>query len=208
MVFYQIPAGSVLKDSQKKLPTKKRRLKLKLFTRFRRLIYTSACKAMLKKGDDRVLDTEKIVKKRLLANYDRFYRLAYSYTHNAADAEDVVQEGAFKAIRANAKLRKVEQVDTWLYRIMVNEAYALLRRQNKNLPLADVKEEGILDSYQDIDLITAIDSLPETEAAIIRLRFFEDLPLAQIAEILELPLSTVKSKLYRSLKALRIELGE
>ena len=153
-------------------------------------------------------ESEDIVRSRLITNYEKFYRLAYSYVHNASDAQDVVQEGAYKALRAKNSLQQPEAVDTWLYRIMVNEAYSLLRRQSRRRETTELTESGAEDVYTDFDLQTAIDRLPPTEATIIRLRFFEDLKLDRIAAILELPLSTVKSKLYRSLKELRIELED
>ena len=152
--------------------------------------------------------TDEIIQNRLLTNYERFYRLAYSYVHNAADAQDIVQEGAYKALRAKSSLRRPEQIDTWLYRIMVNEAYSLLRKQSRRQELPELMDTGVYDNYEDFDLQTAIDRLPPVEATIIRLRFFEDLKLEQISEIMRMPLSTVKSKLYRTLKALQIELEE
>ena len=152
--------------------------------------------------------TEEMIQNRLLTNYERFYRLAYSYVHNAADAQDIVQEGAYKALRAQSSLRRPEQIDTWLYRIMVNEAYSLLRKQSRRQELPELMDTGVYDNYEDFDLQTAIDRLPPVEATIIRLRFFEDLKLEQISEIMRMPLSTVKSKLYRTLKALQIELEE
>ena len=152
--------------------------------------------------------TEEMIQNRLLTNYERFYRLAYSYVHNAADTQDIVQEGAYKALRAQSSLRRPEQIDTWLYRIMVNEAYSLLRKQSRRQELPNLQDTEVYDNYEDFDLQTAIDRLPPVEATIIRLRFFEDLKLEQISEIMRMPLSTVKSKLYRTLKALQIELEE
>ena len=49
---------------------------------------------------------EKIVEELLLSNYDQYYRLAYSYVHNDADAGDIVQNGAYKAIKNSGELQK------------------------------------------------------------------------------------------------------
>ena len=57
---------------------------------------------------------EKIVETVLLENYDRYYRLAYSYVKNEADAADIVQNGAYKAIRNSKSLRNVEFAGTWI----------------------------------------------------------------------------------------------
>ncbi len=67
-------------------------------------------------------------------------------------------------------------------------------------------EQGKEDSYYDFDLHRAVDKLLPKEKAIIELRFFEDKKLEDIAAILGENVSTVKSRLYRSLKKLRLEL--
>ena len=63
---------------------------------------------------------EKAVEDLLLQNYDQYYRLAYSYVHNEADAGDIVQNGAYKAIRSSSDLKEIRYAATWLYRIMLN----------------------------------------------------------------------------------------
>ena len=60
---------------------------------------------------------EQIVEKLLIENYEQYYRLAYSYVHNEADALDIVQEGAYKAILKCDTLREVSFAGTWIYRI-------------------------------------------------------------------------------------------
>ena len=64
------------------------------------------------------------------------------------------------------------------------------------------------DEYTDIDLQRALDSLPEQDKAIVIMKFFEDKKLEEIAEILNENLSTIKSRLYRSMKKLRIRLTD
>ena len=63
------------------------------------------------------------------------------------------------------------------------------------------------DQYEDIDLKRAIDGLEEQDKAVVILRFFEDMKLEEIAEILDENLNTVKSRLYRSIKKLRTVLA-
>ena len=64
------------------------------------------------------------------------------------------------------------------------------------------------DEYTDIDLRRALDSLPEQDKAVIEMKFFEDKKLEEIADILNENLSTIKSRLYRSMKKLRIKLAD
>ena len=70
-----------------------------------------------------------LIQKNLTDNYQKYYRLAYSYVHNEADAMDIVQEGAYKAILKSGLLENPDYVGTWIYRIMVNEALSFIRKQ-------------------------------------------------------------------------------
>ena len=63
-----------------------------------------------------------------LENYNRYYHLAYSYVHNPDDASDIVQNGAYLAIKNSASLRQPEYAATWIYRIMLNEIFHHLKR--------------------------------------------------------------------------------
>lgn len=143
-----------------------------------------------------------IVEKTLIENYSKYYKVAFAYTHNETDAMDIVQESAYKAILKSNTLKKFEYVDTWIYRIIINESKNFLTK-NKNIisPLEDVdlKTE---DTYCDIDLKAALQILDEPDKSIIILKYFEELKLEQISGILNVKLSTVKSKLYRGLKKL------
>lgn len=152
---------------------------------------------------------EAVVETVLLENYDRYYRLAYSYVKNEADAADIVQNGAYKAIRGSVSLRNAEYAGTWIYRIMLNEIFRFCKKKGPQVVSLDEipVEQGKEDIYEDIDLKEALDSLNAEDKAVIQLRFFEDKPLNEIAEILGENLSTVKSRLYRGLRKLRIQLA-
>ena len=156
---------------------------------------------------------EEIVEEVILEQYNQYYRLAYSYVRNEADAEDIVQSGAYKALRGSKDLRSPENAGTWVYRIMLNEIFGFLR-QPKMESYEYIQEEvgieaaHVEDEYTDIDLQRALDLLPEQDKAIVMMKFFEDKKLEEIAEILNENLSTVKSRLYRSMKKLRVSLAD
>lgn len=156
---------------------------------------------------DKNRDKDELIRKILLDNYESYYRLAYAYVHNEADAMDIVQEGAYRAMLKADSLREKRFAGTWVYRIMINEAKEYLRKNRRdigepdeNLPAAEVY-------HRDMDLEEAVEKLPETERTLIILRFYEDKQLSEIAEILQENLSTVKSRLYRTLRKLRKELA-
>ena len=156
---------------------------------------------------------EQIVEEILLEQYEQYYRLAYSYVKNEADAGDIVQNGAYKALRSSQTLRQQEYAKTWVYRIMLNEIYAHLRQPKSDsyefLQESMGYEAGsVEDSYVNIDLQRALDSLPKQDKAIITMKYFEDKKLDEIAEIMNENISTVKSRLYRSMKKLHIQLAD
>lgn len=144
----------------------------------------------------------------LLENYNKYYRLAYSYVHSEADAGDIVQEGAYKAILHSDMLKQEEYAETWVYRIMLNEIFRFLKKE-KPISLDEmVVEHGREDSYENVDLLRALDALTKEDKAVIELKYFEDKKLAEIAEILDENVNTIKSRLYRGLKKLRLELSD
>lgn len=149
---------------------------------------------------------EALVRSILLENYQSYYRLALSYVHQEADAMDIVQEGAYKAMRKAGSLQEERFAGTWVYRIMINTAKDYVKKYRQDY---EVLNENMMDTKAydpDMDLREAVDKLPLQEKTLIILRFYEDKPLAEIAEILQENLSTVKSRLYRTLEKLRKEL--
>lgn len=160
----------------------------------------------MKKRKDQ--ETEELIHQNLVENYEKYYRLAYSYVHNEADAQDIVQEAAYKAIFKSSTLKSPEYAGTWIYRIMVNEALCFLRKNSRVQPEAEMEAGNHTDHYRDFDLEEAIESLEPLEKTIITLRFFEDFKLEQIALVTNENISTVKSRLYRALRKLRISLAD
>lgn len=147
----------------------------------------------------------------IIENQDKFYRLAYSYVHNKEDALDVVQNAVCKALEHYWALRNEKAVKTWFYRILVNESLLFLKNRKEEY-LTD--EEALVLPYyergyeiQD-DLYLQINSLSEDVQSIIKLRFFEEMSLKEIADIMNLNLNTVKAKLYRGLKLLKQNIQE
>lgn len=156
---------------------------------------------------------EQLVEETILKKYNSYYRLACSYVHKESDAEDIVQNAAYHALRASGNLRNPEYVETWLYRILMNEIFKHLKRP-ENFSYDELIEKGgsegkgVEDSYEDVDLMRVLDNLPEKDKLVVELRYFEDRKLEDIALILEENVNTVKSRLYRSLKKMRIMLEE
>lgn len=145
----------------------------------------------------------------VLAQKENFYRIAYSYVKNEQDALDIVSEATYKGLKSLHTLKSPEYFDTWMTRIVINTAADFLRKASRTVnleedaldiipaPEADLKPEDSL------DLFRAMDSLQEKDRACITLRYFEEYSFLKIAQILQEPESTVKSRLYRALRKMR-----
>ena len=151
---------------------------------------------------------QQLVEQELLSSYDSLYRLAFTYVKNEADAMDIVQETAYKALQNSASVKNEAFIKTWLWRIAINTSLESLRGRQREISYEAPVEYGKEDVYMDFDTIDALDVLNEKERAVVVLRYFEDRKLQEIAAALEENLSTVKSILYRSLKKMKIKLTE
>jgi RNA polymerase sigma-70 factor (ECF subfamily) len=149
--------------------------------------------------------------KAFLKLYQQFeediYRLAYVYVKNKDDALDVVQEVAYQSFKKIDTLKKPEYFKTWLMKITINCAINVIRKNKKVVLL--ISDFEVLMGTEEEDLLLSLslqelmDFLQEDEKSVILLRFYHDHTLKEISEILEIPLGTAKSVLYRALNKLR-----
>ena len=155
---------------------------------------------------------ERLVAEFAVVYRENFYRLAYSYVKNSDDALDIVQESIYKAISAISTLENPDSLKTWFYRIDVNTSLDFLRKKKRNVAVGEEVfasfDYGIVDNYEDFDLQKALDNLPDKYRTVVVLRYFEDLKIEEIAQILNENTNTVKTRLYKSLEKLRIKLIE
>ncbi len=149
-------------------------------------------------------EKEALVHECLVKNYEKYYRMAYSYVFCEQDAMDIVQEGAYRAILKSDLLKQPEYVDTWICKIVINEALRFLKKNKlTSVDMESLPEQGQEDQVEDIDLQRALDKLDEQERAIVVLRYFEEEKIETIGQIMNLNVSTVKSKLYRAMDKLK-----
>ena len=152
---------------------------------------------------------EEMVEKQLLENYQKYYRLAYSYVKNEDEALDVVQESAYKAMKGYKGIVDVNTISSWIYRIVINTSLDVLRkRKREDIGIIEDYEVGKEDTYTDFDVLHSLKKLEEKDRTVIMLRFFEDLKLKDIAKITGENQNTVKTRLYRALNRLKVDLSE
>ena len=149
-------------------------------------------------------EKEALVHECLVKNYEKYYRMAYSYVFCEQDAMDIVQEGAYRAILKSDLLKQPEYVDTWICKIVINEALRFLKKNKLAfVDMESLPEQGKEDHVEDIDLQRALDKLDEQERAIVVCRYFEEEKLENIGKTMNLNVNTVKSRLYRAMDKLK-----
>lgn len=156
-------------------------------------------------------DNRQLLVDHILNGQTDFYRLAMSYVKNRDAALDVVQEAIVKALSKVDTVREPAYLKTWFYRILINEAMNHFRRNRNLVSLEEVMADRAAeprDPGERLDLYDAIDRLSFPEQTVIKLRYFEDMKLEEIAHITGTNLNTVKSRLYKSLRKLRDLTGE
>jgi len=158
----------------------------------------------------------------LVARWERpIYALAYRTLGREEDARDVVQEAFLRAFRGLRNFRGDAKFSSWLYRITLNLCRDWIRRERR-APIAqmpegvdpiEVADEKMSPSESVEDLVArqelsgavarAMADLPEEQRTAILLKEYHGLTFQEIADQLDCPLSTVKTRLYQGLSVLR-----
>ncbi len=162
---------------------------------------------------------------------DSLYSAALRMTRNPADAEDVVQEAYLKAYRGFGGYTEGTNLKAWMYRILTNtyiNRYRSKQRRPDETDLAEVEdlflyrrlggleaaasgrsaEDELFESLTDETVKAAVEALPEQYRMAVLLADVEGFAYKEIAEILDIPIGTVMSRLHRGRKALQKELYE
>jgi len=143
------------------------------------------------------------------------YRVAYSVTRNAADAEDVVQETFLRVLHHQNKLAEVRDYRVWLVRIAWNLVLDRKRRAKTRpqtddfenvarvLPTSELSaEKMVITAQRHARILNLIDTLPAREREVLLLSAVKELSTVEIALVLETTESTIRSRLYRARHAL------
>ena len=154
---------------------------------------------------------------------DQLYAAALRMTRNAADAEDLVQEAYLRAYRGYDGFQEGTNLRAWLFRILTN-SYINTYRKKQRRPdetefgetddlyvyrgidadgLGRSAEDQLLDTITDAEIVEALESLPEQYRLAVLLADVEGFAYKEIAEILDIPIGTVMSRLHRGRKRLQ-----
>ncbi|MDX9758443.1 MAG: sigma-70 family RNA polymerase sigma factor [Bacteroidota bacterium] len=157
-----------------------------------------------------------------LPHMDALYNFALRMTSDPDEADDLLQETYLKAYRFFDKFEQGTNCKAWLFRIMKNSFINIYRRSSKEPDKVDYNdveefyhsiraestdpndlEEKIFSNILDDDVSTALESLPEEFRTVVILCDIEGFTYEEIAEFVECPIGTVRSRLHRGRKMLR-----
>ena len=145
------------------------------------------------------------------AEYGRLRGLGFLLTSDWAQAEELAQDALVRTYRAWSRVRDSERPGAYARKVLVNRHRSLLRRAAVEARhLAGRRPEEAVQPDLGTDglvLWSAVRRLPAKQRAVLVLRYHQDLPEAEVARLLRLPLGTVKSLAHRGLVRLRTELG-
>lgn len=147
----------------------------------------------------------------IIMHQEYLYKLAYMYTKNEQDALDAVQECAMRAMISMDKLREPEYFKTWITRILINSIYRDGKKYRNDILLEDytaVAPEQEISLEEKVDLYDAIDLLPPTYKTVVILQYFQGMKIKDIAEVMAIPVGSVKAYLYRAREMLRRQLED
>ncbi len=135
----------------------------------------------------------------------KLYKMAYIYMKNENDALDVVQETIARAYANIHTVKEEQYFATWLMRILINTALEMLRKNQKIIPLLEQQpeQEQISTNDEKLDLLQAIEQLEEKYKTVILLRYYRDLQIKEIADLLGCPEGTVKTNVHRGIQQLK-----
>jgi RNA polymerase sigma-70 factor, ECF subfamily len=159
------------------------------------------------------------------------YSAALRMTRNPADAEDLVQEMYLKAYRAYDSFQEGTNLKAWLYKILTNtfiNSYRARKRRPEQADVDDIEdlylfrrlggleastagrsaEDEVMDLFTDSEVKEALESLPESFRMAVLLADVEGFSYKEIADIMDVPIGTVMSRLHRGRKALQRALVE
>lgn len=142
----------------------------------------------------------------LMVSYHKeLYRTAWRYLKNEHDALDALQEVGYRAYKNFHKVKNPQYVKTWMIRIMINYCLNEMNRRKRVIPVDSLSEKQGRDQDRAIslDVERYVQSLDEKYQLIIVLKYYHQYTLSEIAENLEIPIGTVKTRLNHGLGLLR-----
>jgi len=159
----------------------------------------------IKKGNKEILI------RLILERKNEYYKLAYVYLENTEDALDALEDMIVILYESIKNLKNPEAFYSWSKKILVNCCKQILRKRNKIIPMENTPEKTYLENYdqteQKADLEKCLALLSPEQQETIKLKYFLDMDYKTIAQVLDIPVGTVKSRISIGLKRLKDLMG-
>ena len=160
-------------------------------------------------SEERMGETKERLEQIFRDYYQLIYRVAFSQVKNHADAEDITQEVFLKIIRHDMRYQSMEHERAWIVRVTINLCRDLLKSKwhKTSVSMEEVSEaqRGSCENFTEIqdNMMCAVLQLTEKYRNCLYLFYYEDYPIKEIAQSLEMPENTVKTNLKRGRQALK-----
>ena len=140
----------------------------------------------------------------IIASEETMYRVAKSLLYNDADCADAIQEAIVKAFSKLHTLKEDTYAKTWLVKIVMNECYAIMRKEKRIISLDDYQmEDKAAEQEVYSELYEAIFKLPEPVKLCVTLYYLEGYSVKEVVQILDITESAVKNKLLKARAVLK-----
>ncbi len=144
---------------------------------------------------------------RINENRLKMYKTAIAILKNEDDANDAIQDALYSAYKNYDSLKEKSYFTTWIIRILINKCYDIINKNKKIAYIDDSITEnttGVEDNYEvESSLEWVLNKIDKDLKEIVVLYYYDELPVGDIAEILEIPQGTVKSRLSRAREQIR-----
>lgn len=143
-------------------------------------------------------------------NNQRIYLIALSFTKSQADAEDILQNVFLKLWKHPKEFENELHIDKWLTAVCINESKNYIKSpfRTKRSSYIDESIQEDFKSIKNLDLFNTVMSLPKKERTVIHLFYYEDMSVKEIARVLKIKESSVKTRLCRARKSIKNILGD
>lgn len=163
---------------------------------------------------------EKLVKKAIKGNFKAYsilvnelknegYKLAYTILKNEHDSMDAYLQAVEKGLKNIQNLKEIKYFKTWFLKIVINESKNIIAKNEKIIFMDEIEQKEYrsdVDKESKLDLEICLQKVEPQTREMIKLKYYMGYRLEEIANILDLPIGTVKGKMYSALKDMKKEL--
>jgi RNA polymerase sigma-70 factor (ECF subfamily) len=134
---------------------------------------------------------------------DKYYRIGWSYLYNRYDIEDVFHSSIIKVYENIHQLREDRCLETWVTSIFINECKRILREKSRTVDMESMEYAGSFEDHSNIDLKMCLERIDQIYKEVIILKYISGYSQEEVAELLGIPIGTVKSRIYRGIQLLK-----